>query len=77
MKFMRTSFNVKMLFGRISLNDNPVSGPVGCPSSLSFCADIFARSIKAAVSSIKIPAVGLLKCCHEKKNLRFVNKKLS
>lgn len=38
---------------------------------------VFICSIKAAVSSIKFPVVGLLEFISKKKNLRFVNKKPS
>lgn len=66
-----TLSRLKMLFCKISLNDNRVSGPVGCPSSS--CTDIFICSIKAAVSSIKFPVVGFLEFISKKIDLRFVN----
>lgn len=65
----------KCFFCKISLNDNRVSGPVGRLSSLLARTDIFTYGIKAAVSSIKFPVVGLLKCISKKKHLRFANQK--
>lgn len=73
MDFMMTLSQLKMLFCKISLNDN---GVWSTGLSIVVCA-VFICSIKAAVSSIKFPVVGLLEFISKKKNLRFVNKKPS
>lgn len=70
-----TLSRLNMLFCKISLNDNQLSGPVVCPTS-SLCADIFICSIKADVTAIKFPIVGHLEFISKKKNLRCFNKKL-
>lgn len=69
-----TLSRLKMLFCKISLNDNQVSGPAVCPSLL--CTDVFICNIKAVVCSIKFPVVGFLELPSKKRNLRFANKKL-